>query len=248
MNLSGRHVVVTGASSGIGLATAEACKQAGAKLSIGARRVDRLPDLGEGSLRHELDVCDTGSIEAFLTAARDKNGPIDVLVNNAGLARGTETVASADGIAWREMIETNVVGLLEVTRRVVPEMIERESGDVVMIGSIAGHETYEGGSVYCATKRGVRSIAEGLRRETYRHGLRVMSVDPGMVDTEFSEVRFRGDRSKADKVYTGMRPLRAQDIADCILFAITRPSHVCLDDILVMPTDQASPTRVHRRD
>ncbi|MBK8979254.1 MAG: SDR family NAD(P)-dependent oxidoreductase [Planctomycetes bacterium] len=245
---SAPHTVVTGASSGIGAAIARQLSARGHRLSLGARRAERLDALGDPTaLRHPLDVTDEASVEAFLAAARAAHGPIDVLVNNAGLARGIETIAGADGIAWREMIETNVLGVLHVTRRVVPEMIERGTGHVVMIGSVAGHETYEGGSVYCGTKRALRSIAEGLRYETLGTGVRVTSVDPGMVETEFSLVRFRGDSAKADAVYRDTRPLTADDVADCVTFALSRPPHVNIDAILVMPTDQASPKRVHRR-
>jgi 3-hydroxy acid dehydrogenase/malonic semialdehyde reductase len=242
-----RHVVVTGASSGIGAATAEALSALGARLSIGARRVDRLDGIGpDGTFRGALDVTDEESVERFLASARAEHGPIDILVNNAGLARGVETVASADGVAWREMIETNVVGLLHVTRRVVGEMTSRGSGDIVMIGSVAGREAYEGGSVYCGTKHAVSAITRTLRYELLGTGVRVSIVDPGMVETEFSLVRFRGDRSAADKVYDGMRPLLGEDIAQCIEFIVTRPPHVSIDSMLVMPTDQASAKRVHR--
>ena len=244
-----KHVVVTGASSGIGAAIASTLAAAGGhRLSLGARRAERLRDVVADAFHHALDVTDPASVEAFLAAARAAHGPIDILINNAGLARGVETIASGTGEAWREMVETNVLGVLEVTRRVVPEMIERGTGHVVMIGSIAGHETYEGGSVYCATKRGLRSITEGLRYETLGTGVRVTSVDPGMVETEFSVVRFRGDQDRADAVYAGTRPLRAEDVAECVAFALSRPAHVNLDSILVMPTDQASPKRVHRRE
>ncbi len=242
-----KHVVVTGASAGIGAATARLFGERGHRLSLGARRTDRLAEVAASAFHHLLDVTDEASVEAFLAAAVAANGPIDVLVNNAGLARGTERIASATGEAWREMVETNVMGVLHVTRRVVPAMIERGEGHVVMVGSIAGHETYEGGSVYCATKRGLRSITEGLRYETLGTGLRVTNVEPGMVETEFSVVRFRGDTERADKVYAGTRPLAPEDVAECIVFAVERPPHVNIDSMLVMPTDQASPGRVHRR-
>lgn len=246
-----RHVVVTGASSGIGAATTELFVRAGARVSAGARRQSRLEALrttsGDGALHcAALDVTDESSVEAFLEGARSAHGPIDVLVNNAGLARGTETVADADGIAWREMLETNVVGLLNVTRRVVPEMVGRARGDIVMIGSVAGREAYEGGSVYCGSKHAVGAIAKSLRYELLGTGVRVGIIDPGMVETEFSLVRFRGDAPKADAVYEGMRPLTASDIAECVEFFVTRPPHVCLDSLLVMPTDQASAKRVAR--
>ena len=241
-----RHVVVTGASSGIGAACAQAFAAQGDRLSLGARRVNRLPDVVEGAFCHALDVTDASSVEQFVAAAIAKHGPIDVLVNNAGLARGTEKIAEGTGEAWREMIETNVLGLLEVTRRVLPNMTANGGGHVVVIGSIAGHKAYVGGGVYCASKRALQPICEAMRMETLGQNVRVTSVDPGMVDTEFSIVRFHGDEDKAKQVYKGVRPLVANDVADCVLFAANRPAHVNLDTILVMPTDQASPQMVHR--
>lgn len=242
-----KHVAITGASSGIGAATARLLARQGHRLSLGARRHERLAEFAEHACCEPLDVTDEASVERFLAAATAAQGPIEVLVNNAGLARGTETIAGGTGEAWREMVETNVMGVLHLTRRVVPAMIENGGGHVVMIGSIAGHETYEGGGVYCGTKRMLRSITEALRYETLGQGIRVTSVDPGMVETEFSVVRFRGDREQAGAVYDGTQPLRPEDVAECIAFAIDRPGHVNLDTILVMPTDQASPKRVHRR-
>ncbi|MGC6486073.1 MAG: SDR family NAD(P)-dependent oxidoreductase [Planctomycetota bacterium] len=243
-----RHVVVTGASSGIGAACAQAFAAKGDRLTLGARRTDRLSQVVDGATCHPLDVTDAASVAAFVDAAVAANGPIDVLVNNAGLARGTEQIAEGTGEAWREMIETNVLGLLEVTRRVLPHMIEHGGGHVVVIGSIAGHKAYVGGGVYCGSKRALQPICEAIRMETLGKNIRVTSVDPGMVDTEFSVVRFRGDQDKAKKVYEGTRPLVAQDVAECVLFAADRPAHVNLDNILVMPTDQANPYFVHRED
>ncbi len=241
-----RHVVVTGASSGIGAACAQSFAAKGDRLSLGARRTGRLPEVVDGAFCHQLDVTNPASVAAFVQAAVEANGPIDVLVNNAGLARGTEQIAAGTGEAWREMIETNVLGLLEVTRRVLPHMIEHGGGHVVVIGSIAGHKAYVGGGVYCGSKRALQPICEAIRMETLGKNIRVTSVDPGMVDTEFSVVRFRGDEEKAKKVYEGTRPLVAEDVAECVLFAADRPAHVNLDNILVMPTDQANPYYVHR--
>lgn len=245
--MESRHIMITGASSGIGAACASLL-ETGNRLSLGARRLSRLTQGSVQGFCHQLDVTDEASVERFLAAAIEANGPVDVLINNAGLARGIETIAEADGRAWREMIETNVFGVLNMTRRILPSMLERGQGHVVMIGSIAGHESYEGGSVYCASKRALRSITEALRYESLGSGVRVTSVDPGLVETEFSLVRFRGDQDAASKVYAGTRPLRARDVAECVQFALLRPAHVNLDTILVMPTDQASPKRVHRRD
>lgn len=242
-----KHIVLTGASSGIGAAAARRLLADGHRLSLGARRVERLAEVAPSAFHHALDVTDESSVETFLAAATEAHGPIDVLVNSAGLARGTETILGATGEAWREMVETNVMGVLHVTRRVLPGMVERGTGQVVMIGSIAAHETYEGGSVYCGTKRMLQSITQALRYETLGQGIRVTSIDPGMVDTEFSVVRFRGDEDKAAAVYQGMRPLTGEDVADVIAFVISQPPHVNLDTIVMMPTDQASPKRVHRR-
>lgn len=241
-----RHVVITGASSGIGAACARAFAAAGDRLSLGARRADRLQSIAPGAFCHALDVTRGSSVERFLAAAVAKHGPIDVLVNNAGLARGVERIAEGTGEAWREMIETNVLGLLEVTRRVLPDMIARKSGHVVVIGSIAGHKAYVGGGVYCGSKRALQPICEAIRMETLGTGVRVTSVDPGLVETEFSLVRFRGDADRAAKVYEGTRPLCGDDVAQCVLFAVDRPAHVNLDTIVVMPTDQATPQMVHR--
>ncbi len=241
-----QHVVVTGASSGIGAACARGFARRGDRISLGARREDRLANVVPGAFCHALDVTDKASVATFLAAAEAANGPIDVLVNNAGLARGTEKIAEGTGEAWREMIETNVIGLLEVTRLVLPKMVARRHGHVVVIGSIAGHKAYVGGGVYCGSKRALQPICEAIRLETLGTGVRVTSVDPGMVETEFSVVRFRGDQQRADKVYEGTRPLVADDVAECVLFAVSRPPHVNLDTIVVMPTDQASPQAVHR--
>jgi NADP-dependent 3-hydroxy acid dehydrogenase YdfG len=191
-------------------------------------------------------VTDEPSVDAFLRAAEAAHGPIDVLVNNAGKAKGLAPVAEADPAHWREMVETNVMGVLHVTRRVLPGMLARGRGHIVMLGSIAGHETYEKGSVYCATKRALQAITEALRLETLGRGVRVTSVDPGMVETEFSVVRFDGDAERASRVYAGTRPLTADDVADCIAFAISRPPHVNIDLIVVKPTDQAASGKVHR--
>ncbi|HLQ37869.1 MAG TPA: SDR family NAD(P)-dependent oxidoreductase [Planctomycetota bacterium] len=241
-----RHAIVTGASSGIGAACARALGKLGYSLSLGARRADRLPAVVPGAFCHPLDVTRATSVEQFLAAATAAHGPIDVLVNNAGLARGTEKIAEATGEAWREMIETNVLGLLEVTRRVLPQMIERKQGHVFVIGSVAGHKAYAGGSVYCASKRALQPICEAMRLETLGTGVRVTSIDPGLVETEFSVVRFRGDQERAAKVYADTRPLTADDIADCLVFAVTRPPRVNIDQMLVMPTDQVGPHHIHR--
>jgi 3-hydroxy acid dehydrogenase / malonic semialdehyde reductase len=241
------HAVVTGATAGIGKACASALATAGYRLSLGARRTERFTAAQKkGALCLPLDVTDQPSIDAFLQQAVATNGAIDVLVNNAGLARGVEKIAEGTGEAWREMIETNVLGLLEVTRRVLPDMLARKRGHIVVIGSIAGHKAYAGGSVYCASKRALQPICEAIRMETLGTGVRVTSVDPGLVETEFSLVRFKGDQERAAKVYADTRPLRAEDVAECVVFAVSRPAHVNIDSMLVMPTDQAGPGQIHR--
>lgn len=244
-----KHIVITGASSGIGAAIATQQARAGHRISIGARRVDRLQQVNEDTHRGALDVTDDASVEAFLAGAIAAHGPIDVLVNNAGLARGIERVADADGVAWREMVETNVMGLLAVTRRVLPQMLERKAGGhILMIGSIAGRAAYEGASVYCATKAAVKKIAEALRLECFGTDIRVTTIDPGLVETEFSLVRYRGDAERAKVPYENTRPLTPFDVASCVDFAISRPPHVNIDDMLLTSTDQVSPTRIHRRE
>ncbi len=241
-----KHIMITGASSGIGAAIARRLATKDNRLSLGARRTERLPGVVDDAFHGLLDVTEEGSVERFLEAAVAANGPVDVLINNAGLARGLERLAEADGRAWREMIETNICGVLSVTRRVLPQMIARRAGHIVMLGSIAARESYEGGSVYCATKRALQAIAEAIRLEVLGTGVRVSSIDPGLVHTEFSLVRFSGDVARAMKPYENMRPLMAEDIAECVEFALSRPAHVNIDSLLVMPTDQAGVGKVHR--
>ncbi|PIE24061.1 MAG: NAD(P)-dependent oxidoreductase [Planctomycetota bacterium] len=247
-------VLVTGASSGIGRATALAFAKEGWSVAVGARRQERiaalLPELEESGAPKvfgaELDVCNQDDIESFLSKLEKNFGPIDCLVNNAGKALGLEKLFEAEGSMWREMIETNVMGVLHMTRALLPGMMQRKRGHVIMVGSVAGHHGYAGASVYCASKRALWSLCESMRRETLGQGIRVTTVDPGLVDTEFSPVRFEGDEEKAAKVYEGLEPLHAEDVAECILFAATRKAHVNLDRIQVMPTIQADPWHIHR--
>ncbi len=243
-----KHILITGASSGIGEAIAKNLAGSDVQLSLGARRTERLTDIAPTAFHHYLDVTDEASVESFLAAAVQAHGPVDVLINNAGLARGIERIAEADGEAWREMIETNVMGVLHVSRRVLPSMIERGSGHILMTGSVAGVTSYEGGSVYCASKRALTSICESMRLETHGTGIRVTNISPGLVESEFSLVRFRGDAERAKIPYQGTRPLSPEDIAECVAFAVTRPPHVCIDSMLILATDQSSATRVHRVD
>jgi len=250
-----RTVLVTGASAGIGAACARAFAGVGARLVLAARRTDRLEGLASelrdahGTEAHllALDVRDAEAVAGTLAGLPPEWAEIDVLVNNAGLGRGLEKVQEGNVADWDEMVDTNVKGLLYVTRALVPGMVARGRGHVIDIGSVAGHEVYPGGAVYCATKHAVGAITKGLRMDLLGTGVRVSTVDPGMVETEFSVVRFRGDHARADRVYAGMTPLVADDIADAVLWCATRPPHVNIDEIIVKPTDQASATLVARR-
>lgn len=248
--LKDKIVLITGASSGIGLACAKAFSDAGAKLMITARRLDRLQQLQQQLATEVLpvqcDISDKSAIDQMLMDLPEPWRNIDILINNAGLASGVEKFQNCSDDDIEVMIDTNVKGLLFITRRILKGMIERNNGHIINLGSIAGHEPYQNGTVYCATKAAVRSINRSLKMDCLGTKVRVSSVDPGMVHTEFSEVRLQGDSKKADKVYAGMTPLRAEDIADTILFCATRPEHVNVSEILMMPTDQASATMVHR--
>jgi 3-hydroxy acid dehydrogenase/malonic semialdehyde reductase len=253
MRFSGT-VLITGASAGIGEATARAFAEAGARLVLTARRRERLEALAaelrqaHGTESHllVLDVRDRDAVSAAIGGLPAAWAAIDVLVNNAGMARGTEKVQAGDPAEWDDVVQTNVNGLLYVTRAVTAGMVERGRGHVINLGSIAGHEVYPGGAVYCATKHAVGAITKGLRMDLLGTGLRVSTVDPGMVETEFSVVRFRGDQDRADSVYRNMTPLTGADIADAIVWIATRPPHVNVDEIIIKPTDQASATMVHR--
>ncbi|HEX8430982.1 MAG TPA: SDR family NAD(P)-dependent oxidoreductase, partial [Longimicrobium sp.] len=195
----------------------------------------------------ELDVRDSAAVASTLGALPAEWAEIDVLVNNAGLGRGMEKVQEGSTEGWDEMVDTNVKGLLYVTRAVTPGMVARGRGHVVNIGSVAGHEVYPGGAVYCGTKHAVGAITRGMRMDLLGTGVRVTTVDPGMVETEFSVVRFHGDEERAKKVYADMTPLSPADIADAVLWAATRPAHVNIDEIIIKPTDQASVGLVNRR-
>jgi 3-hydroxy acid dehydrogenase / malonic semialdehyde reductase len=254
MRFSGT-VLITGASAGIGEATARAFAEAGARLVLTARRRERLEALAaelrqaHGTESHLLvmDVRDREGVTAAITGLPAEWAAIDVLVNNAGMARGTEKVQAGDPAEWDDVVQTNVNGLLYVTRAVTAGMVERGRGHVINLGSVAGHEVYPGGAVYCATKHAVAAITKGLRMDLLGTGLRVSTVDPGMVETEFSVVRFRGDQERADSVYRNMTPLTGADIADTIVWIATRPPHVNVDEVIIKPTDQASATMVHRK-
>ena len=253
MNLKGKIVVISGASAGIGLATAESFAEMGATLVLGARRMNLLESarpvlIRAGAATVEtwpLDVCDQDSVDRFHANVERVFGHIDVLVNNAGLAAGVDPVSSGKDDDWRAMLETNVYGLLRFTRRFLPAMIKRNSGHIVNMGSIAGFQTYANGSMYAGTKHAVKAISGALRHELNGTAIRVSEIDPGMVETEFSLVRLK-DATKAKAVYQGMTPLTARDIAECVAFCVTRPAHVNIDHVIIMPTDQASVFKVHR--
>jgi 3-hydroxy acid dehydrogenase/malonic semialdehyde reductase len=251
-SLRNRTVFVTGASSGIGLATAKAFAAQGARLLLCARRMDRLDELAASLDQAEevhafrLDVSDRTAVEQTLAGLPPEWKDVDILVNNAGLSRGLTKLYTDDPDNWDEMIDTNLKGLLYVTRAIVPGMVERKRGHVINLGSIAGHQTYPKGGVYCATKAGERAISDGLRLDLIGTPVRVTSIDPGMVETEFSEVRFRGDKARAEKVYEGIQVLKAEDIAETILWAATRPPHVHIQTILLTGIDQASATVINR--
>ena len=255
VSLKNQCILITGASSGIGQSCAHLFAEAGAKLILAARRKEKLQILAD-TLQKQYQIqtlllcLDVQDPQAVTTAIEGLPVPwkaIDVLINNAGLSRGLDKQYEAPRQDWEEMIDTNIKGLLYMSRAVVPGMVKREHGHVVNIGSIAGRQTYSGGSVYCATKAAVKSLSEGLKIDLIGTPIRVTNIEPGLVETEFSNVRFRGDDDKANSVYTGMIPLTPDDIADTILFAVTRPAHVNISEIFVMPTDQSSVVHVHRR-
>jgi NADP-dependent 3-hydroxy acid dehydrogenase YdfG len=241
--------VVTGASSGIGAASARRLAGAGFHVVAGARRSDRLQGLAEevGATTLALDVTDPASVEAFAAAVRDRHGHADVLVNNAGTGVGLDPVAEAREADWQTIMDTNVVGLLRVTRTFLSLLRAAPHAHIVNLGSIAGFEVYPGGAGYTASKHAVRAITQTLRLELNGEPIRITEIAPGMVETEFSVIRFRGDTSKADDVYAGVQPLTADDIADCITWAVTRPPHVDIDFMVVRPVAQAASHLVARR-
>ncbi|MBE9199695.1 MULTISPECIES: SDR family oxidoreductase [unclassified Nodularia (in: cyanobacteria)] len=255
ISLENHIILITGASSGIGTACARIFAGAGAKLILAARRWERLQELGEtlnqefGAEIHllQLDVRDRAAVESAISSLPPAWSDIDILINNAGLSRGLDKLHEGDFQDWDEMIDTNIKGLLYLTRYVVPGMVKRDRGHIVNLGSIAGHQTYPGGNVYCATKAAVKAISEGLKQDLLGTPVRVTSVDPGMVETEFSNVRFHGDHARADKVYQGVTPLTPDDVADVIFFCVTRSPHVNINELILMPVDQASATLVHRQ-
>lgn len=246
--------LITGATSGIGQATALKAAEAGFDVIITGRRNDRLQELAE-SIRQKgadvlplaFDIRQSGEVETAIRNLGGKWRDISVLVNNAGLAVGVAPIQEGVLDDWERMIDTNVKGLLYITRAVAPLMIARNTGHIVNLASIAGKEVYPGGNVYCATKHAVDALSRAMRTDMLKHHIKVTNIAPGMVETEFSIVRYKGDKEAADKVYQGMTPLTNEDIAETIIFAITRPAHVCLNDIVTMPTAQANSRDVDRK-
>ncbi|MBO6795108.1 MAG: SDR family NAD(P)-dependent oxidoreductase [Balneolaceae bacterium] len=252
--LSGKQVLITGATSGIGKAIAEQLATMGCHLVITGRRTERLQELANTLIeKHKVnvrtfafDIQDRIAIEAFKVSV--KGIKFDILINNAGLAKGVDPVQSGSFDDWDMMIDTNVKGLLAMTRLFLPDMIEQNSGHIINLGSTAGHESYPGGSVYCATKHAVKAITEATKKDVHGTNVRVSMVSPGLVETEFSNVRFDGDQDKADSVYKGMQPLTAEDIAEIVVFVANRPAHVNILDSIVMPVAQSSAQMVHRNE
>ena len=255
LSLKDKIVFVTGASSGIGGSTARAFAALGARLLLCARRHERVETLARslekdhGARVHtfKLDVRDQAAVDGAVAALPPDWRAVDVLVNNAGLSRGLDKLPGGLVSDWEEMIDTNVKGLLYVTRAVLPGMIERGRGHVINVGSVAGLEVYPGGAAYCASKFAVRALTRGLRLDLNGTPIRVSEVAPGMVETEFSLVRFHGDAERAAKVYQGLTPLSPDDVAEAVVWCATRPLHVNVSDVVLWPTAQASTTLVHRR-
>ncbi len=237
--------VITGASSGIGAAAAVALHDAGFQLVLGARRMDKLKKVAEplGAEYRVLDVTDAESVKQFCDAVPS----VHVLINNAGGALGMDTIALAKDDDWERMYDTNVLGLMRMTRALLPKLEASGAGHIVNVGSVAGRDPYPGGAGYNAVKFAVKAITQVMRLELVGKPIRITEVAPGLVETEFSEVRFSGDQERAAKVYAGMQPLIAEDVADCIQWVVTRPPHVNIDEIVVKPTAQASATVVSRK-
>jgi 3-hydroxy acid dehydrogenase / malonic semialdehyde reductase len=254
MNLKGKTVLITGASAGIGAAAAFAFAAEGARLLLAARRASKLAEVASRALElgasavHsiDLDVRNRRAVQRAVDELPPDWAEIDVLVNNAGLSRGMEKLYTGKIDDWEEMIDTNVKGLLYVSRAVVPGMVVRGRGHVITLGSMAGELVYPNGAVYCASKAAARFISDGLREDLLGTPVRVTSVDPGLVETEFSTVRFHGDQQRADNVYKGLTPLIGEDVADVILWAATRPAHVNIARVSLSCVNQANTLLVHR--
>jgi len=252
--LKDKVILITGASSGIGKACANYFAKHGANLLLCARRLHDLnkisdelqTEYGIEVYSFKLDVREHAKVKEILNILPTKWQKIDVLINNAGLAAGLDTIQEGDVQDWEDMIDTNIKGLLYMTREVLPQMVTRNSGHIINIGSIAGHQTYPKGAVYCATKYAVNALSNGLRLDLFGTKIRVSTVDPGAVETNFSAVRFKGDTSRAAAVYEGMDALDPNDVADAVLYCATRPPHINISEVIIMPTDQVSATMISR--
>lgn len=254
-SLKNKWVLITGASSGFGAAAARLFAQQGAHLLLGARRVDRLESVARNARKsgaasassHPLDVASTKSVQEFVRWARTHTKRLDVLINNAGGAHGLDAVAQGHDADWEAMMQTNVLGVLRMVRATLPMLESTPGSSIINIGSTAGRVAYEGGAAYCAAKAGTLQITRTLRLELNGTSIRVSTIDPGAAQTEFSNVRFKGDASRAAKVYEGMIPLAAEDVAEIMVWVASRPAHVNIDEIVVKPTDQAAMHKIHRR-
>lgn len=248
-----KTVLITGATSGIGYATARLLAGLGYRLIITGRNGERLQEIAS-SLNEQtpvyflkFDVSDRISTEQALASIPSHFQPIDILINNAGNAYGLDAFQNGNPDDWEKMIDINLKGLLWVSRIIAKQMTERRSGHILHIASLAGRETYPGGNVYCASKHAVLSLAESMRKDLYSYGIRVGAISPGLVESNFSKVRFHGDENRAAVVYEGYRPLKPEDVANCIAFVISQPEHVNIGDMLVLPTDQASSGIVNKK-
>jgi serine 3-dehydrogenase len=254
-SFKGKTIFITGASSGIGEACAHRFAAEGARLLLCARRKKRLDEVRSELIKKYqsevftfvLDVRERQKVERTLETLPAEWKAVDVLLNNAGLARGFSKLHEGMIDDWEEMIDTNIKGLLYISRKIIPWMIERGNGDIIIIGSIAGHEVYPNGNVYCATKHAVDALTRGIRIDLLGTPLRIATVDPGMVDTEFSLVRFHGNKERADTVYHGLQPLSGADVADAVFYCASRPKHIQIAEIIILPTAQRSSTLAHRK-
>lgn len=254
-NIKEKIIFITGASSGIGKACAVEFAKLGANLLLAARRLDRLNELSKELEQNykirtkciKLDVRNLEEVKNIYNNLDNEWKKVDFIINNAGLARGFSKIYEADTSDWEEMIDTNIKGLVYVTRIFLPQMVERMEGHIINIGSTAGHEVYSYGNVYAATKFAVKALSQAIRLDVLDKGIKVTSVDPGMVTTEFSKVRFSGDEERANKVYEGIEPLTAKDVAEAVAFAATRPKNVNINQIILTPLQQASSTQVYRK-
>ena len=249
-----KTVLITGATAGIGKACAKLFAQNKYRIIITGRRKERLEQLAEELketykaevLPLTFDVREQAAVAAALANLPQDWQQVDILLNNAGLAAGKDPIQSGKRDNWERMIDTNVKGLLYVSEQIVPQMVARKSGHIINVSSTAGKEAYPGGNVYCASKHAVEAITEGMRQDLLPYNIRVSRVSPGMVETEFSLVRFDGDQQAADATYQGMEPLHPEDVADAIYYMATRPPHVCVNDLVLLPTAQANSYLVHR--